>query len=171
MPQTQMEAITAPSARTRIRRIAELATYDRDTLHSIIDAAYVCHVAVSDEQGTHCLPTACWRIGEFLYIHGSNGGRLMRLLVSRVQVCVAITHADGLVLARLAFNHSLNYRSAVIYGHPCSQDFAGGGCSQGASGATGGRCVRYGPAGLDCCLLRGTLSPVAGSGRVASVQD
>ena len=59
---------------------------------------------------------ACWREGEYLYIHGSNGGRLLKLLCGGVQVCVAITHLDGLVLARSAFNHSMNYRSAVIYG-------------------------------------------------------
>lgn len=116
MPLMTGDKPTAPSQRTRIRRIAELAAYDRATLHSIIDAAYVCHVAFADEQGTHCIPTACWRTGDFLYIHGSHGGRLMRLLDRGTQACVAITHVDGLVLARSAFNHSMNYRSAVIYG-------------------------------------------------------
>lgn len=105
-----------PSDRTRVRRIAELAHYDRATLHAIIDAAYMCHVAFSDDKGTHCIPTACWRQREHLYIHGSNGGRLIKLLQKGVQACVAITHLDGLVLARSAFNHSMNYRSAVVYG-------------------------------------------------------
>ena len=116
MPLTTVDSHIAPNERSRIRRIAELAAYDRATLHSIIDTAYVCHVAFADERGTHCIPTAFWRMGEFLYIHGSNGGRLMRLLQSGTQACVAITHVDGLVLARSAFNHSMNYRSAVIYG-------------------------------------------------------
>nr|WP_315246543.1 pyridoxamine 5'-phosphate oxidase family protein [uncultured Albidiferax sp.] len=105
-----------PSARTRIRRIAENADYQRSTLHAILDAAYVCQVAFADDKGTHNIPTACWRTGEHLYIHGSNGGRLLKLLVGGTQACVAITHVDGLVLARSAFNHSMNYRSAVIYG-------------------------------------------------------
>ncbi len=107
---------TAPSDRTRIRRIAENAHYDRATLHAILDAAYVCHVAFADEKGTHCIPTACWREGEHLYIHGSNGGRLIKLLAKGTQACVTVTHIDGLVLARSAFNHSMNYRSAMVYG-------------------------------------------------------
>jgi nitroimidazol reductase NimA-like FMN-containing flavoprotein (pyridoxamine 5'-phosphate oxidase superfamily) len=111
-----MTATTAPSDRTRVRRVAENATYDRSTLHAIIDAAYLCHVAFPDAKGTHCIPTACWREGEHLYIHGSNGGRLVKLLDQGTQACVTITHLDGLVLARSAFSHTMNYRSAVIYG-------------------------------------------------------
>ncbi len=111
-----MTASTAPSDRTRIRRIAENADYQRSTLYATIDAAYVCHIAFADDKGTHNIPTACWRTGAHLYIHGSNGGRLLKLLAGGTQACVAITHVDGLVLARSAFNHSMNYRSAVIYG-------------------------------------------------------
>lgn len=107
---------TAPSDRTRIRRLADNARYDAATLYAIVDAAYVCHVAFADDKGTHCIPTACWRIGDHLYIHGSNGGRLIKLLVKGTQACVTITHVDGLVLARSAFNHGMNYRSAVVYG-------------------------------------------------------
>ena len=106
----------SPTDRTRVRRIAENARYDRATLHAIIDAAYLCHVAFAYDKGTHCIPTACLREGEHLYIHGSNGGRLMKLLHKGVQACVTITHLDGLVLARSAFNHSMNYRSAMVYG-------------------------------------------------------
>ncbi|KVN91690.1 hypothetical protein WJ70_15715 [Burkholderia ubonensis] len=107
---------TSPSTRTRIRRIAKLGRYDRATLHAIVDAAYVCHVAFADEHGVHCIPTACWRDGDHLYIHGSNGSRMLKLATDGAQVCVTITHLDGLVLARSAFEHSMNYRSAVIYG-------------------------------------------------------
>lgn len=105
-----------PSARTRIRRTAERGCYDPAALHRIIDDAWHCHVAFSDKNGTHCIPMACWRVGDALYIHGSNGSRTMKALSGGAQVCVAITHLDGLVLARSAFNHSMNYRSAVIYG-------------------------------------------------------
>lgn len=111
-----MTASSAPSERTRVRRIASNASYDSATLHAIVDDAYLCHVAFADDQGTHCIPTACWREGEHLYIHGSNGGRLLKLLTQGVQACVTITHLDGLVMARAAFNHSMNYRSAMIYG-------------------------------------------------------
>ncbi|MDP3650777.1 MAG: pyridoxamine 5'-phosphate oxidase family protein [Rhodoferax sp.] len=112
----ETSASPAPSDRTQVRRIAENARYDRATLHAIIDAAYLCHIAFADDKGTHCIPTACWREGEHLYIHGSNGGRLLKLLQKGTQVCVTITHLDGLVLARSAFNHSMNYRSAMVYG-------------------------------------------------------
>lgn len=111
-----MTTSSAPSERTRVRRIADNARYDAGTLHAIIDDAYLCHVAFHDGEGTHCIPTACWREGEHLYIHGSNGGRLLKLLAQGVQACVTITHLDGLVMARAAFNHSMNYRSAMIYG-------------------------------------------------------
>ena len=110
-----MTVSAPPSERTRVRRIAENAHYERATLHAIIDAAYLCHIAFSDAKGTHCIPTACWREGEHLYVHGSNGGRLVKLLAQGAQECVTITHLDGLVLARTAFNHSMNYRSAMIY--------------------------------------------------------
>ncbi len=111
-----MTAPSAPSDRTRVRREANKASYDAAVLHAIIDDAWLCHVAFHDGDSTHCIPTACWREGDYLYIHGSNGGRLTRLLMQGTQACVAITHLDGLVMARAAFNHSMNYRSAVIYG-------------------------------------------------------
>lgn len=107
---------TAPSARTRIRRLPELANYERQALYEIIDQSYVCHVAFTDGESTHCMPTACWRHDDYLYIHGSNGGRLTKTLLAGAQVSIAITHVDGLVLARSAFSHTMNYRSAVIYG-------------------------------------------------------
>jgi uncharacterized protein len=112
-----MSTAAAPASdRTRVRRVADRGRYDRDTLHAIVDAAYVCHVAFADDTGTHCIPTACWREGDHLYIHGSNGSRMLKLAAAGAQVCVTITHLDGLVLARSAFHHSMNYRSAVVYG-------------------------------------------------------
>ena len=111
-----MTVATPPTDRTRVRRLADNADYERATLHAIVDAAFLCHVAFADDKGTHCIPTACWREGEWLYVHGSNGARLVKLLGQGVQACVTITHLDGLVLARSAFNHSMNYRSAVMYG-------------------------------------------------------
>jgi nitroimidazol reductase NimA-like FMN-containing flavoprotein (pyridoxamine 5'-phosphate oxidase superfamily) len=106
---------TAPSPRTQIKRIARNASYDSALLYAIVDAAYLCHIAFADTQGSHCIPTACWRIGGHLYIHGSNGSRMLKQLAEQ-DCCVTITHLDGLVLARAAFNHSMNYRSAMIYG-------------------------------------------------------
>ncbi|SPU96748.1 flavin-nucleotide-binding protein [Burkholderia cenocepacia] len=104
------------TSRTTIRRLSELASHDRTMLHHIVDDAYVCHIAFGDGQNTHCIPTAHWRRGDALYIHGSNGSRMIKALSAGAQACVAMTLLDGLVLARSAFNHSMNYRSAVIYG-------------------------------------------------------
>jgi nitroimidazol reductase NimA-like FMN-containing flavoprotein (pyridoxamine 5'-phosphate oxidase superfamily) len=106
---------TPPSSRTQVRRGAPKASYDPAVLHAIVDAAYVCHVAFADAHGAHCIPTACWRSGDHLYIHGSNGSRMLQCLVEQ-DCCVTITHLDGLVLARSAFNHTMNYRSAMVYG-------------------------------------------------------
>jgi nitroimidazol reductase NimA-like FMN-containing flavoprotein (pyridoxamine 5'-phosphate oxidase superfamily) len=104
-----------PSARTRVRRIPEFARYDTASVHAIVDAALVCHIAFAATDGVHCIPTACWRQGDRLYIHGSNGSRMIKALQG-AQAAVTITLIDGLVLARSAFNHAMNYRSVVIYG-------------------------------------------------------
>lgn len=113
----QLEEKAGPlSDRARVRREAHRADYDRATLNAIVDAAYVCHVAFTDARGTHCIPTACWRQGDYLYLHGSNGSQMLKAATSGIQVCATVTHLDGLVLARSAFNHSMNYRTAVIYG-------------------------------------------------------
>ena len=106
---------TAPSPRTEIRRKANRAHYDSAAICAIVDAAFLCHIAFSEGGSVHCLPTACWRDGDFLYVHGANNSRLINaLLAGESSLC--ITHLDGLVLARSAFHHSMNYRSVVIYG-------------------------------------------------------
>lgn len=108
--------IIAPTERTQVRRILENASYDRDIIYAIIDDAYLCHIAFADERGSHCIPTACWREQNYLYIHAANPSRLTKVLMQGAVACVGITHLDGLVLARSAFNHSMNYRSVMIYG-------------------------------------------------------
>jgi len=110
-----MKTSLPPSDRTRVKRSANLADYNPAQVRAIVDAAYICHIAFSDSQGAHCIPTACWREGEHLYIHGSNGSRMLKQLMAQ-DACVTITHVDGLVLARSAFNHTMNYRSVMIYG-------------------------------------------------------
>jgi nitroimidazol reductase NimA-like FMN-containing flavoprotein (pyridoxamine 5'-phosphate oxidase superfamily) len=112
---TEPATPSAPSARTRMRRVSTNAHYDTATLHAIIDDAYLCHIAFTDDHGSHCIPTACWREDGHLYIHGSNGSRMLKRLTES-ETCVTITHLDGLVMARSAFSHSMNYRSAMIYG-------------------------------------------------------
>lgn len=110
-----MKTTLPPSDRTRVRRGAGNAAYEPELVRAIVDDAYICHIAFSDGQGAHCIPTACWREGDHLYIHGSNGSRMLKQLLAQ-DACVTITHLDGLVMARSAFNHSMNYRSVMIYG-------------------------------------------------------
>ncbi len=114
----------SPTPRTQVRRVAANAAYDAALLHAIVDAAWICHVAFTDAHGVHCIPTACWRDGDYLYIHGSNGSRMMKRLAEQ-ECCVTVTHVDGLVLARSAFSHSMNYRSALVYGRFEAVDAAG----------------------------------------------
>lgn len=108
-----------PTDRTVPTRSRERAHYDRETVHSILDQAYVCHLGFVRDGAPVVLPTLFARVGESLYIHGSTGSRPL-LAAGRsdpgLPVCVTVTHLDGLVLARSAFHHSLNYRSVLVHG-------------------------------------------------------
>ena len=110
-----MTQTTAPSPRTRLRRHPERGHYDFDTLAAIIDDAWVCHVAFQLDGTVHAMPTAHWRVGEYLYIHGARASRMLRALTDS-DACVTLAQVDGLVLARSAFHHSMNFRSVVAYG-------------------------------------------------------
>jgi hypothetical protein len=106
-----------PSERAQVHRHPERADYDRETIRRILDEALICHVAwVDPDEGPRVLPTIHARIGDTLYVHGSRAGRPWRALRDGAEVCVAATIVDGLVLARSAFNHSMNYRSVVVFG-------------------------------------------------------
>ena len=110
-----MPLSTAPSARTRIRRKAERADYDTEAIAAIVDAAVICSVAFQIDGAVHAIPTIHWRDGEHLYIHGAKASRMLKALTEG-EACITIALADGLVLARSAMHHSMNYRSVVIYG-------------------------------------------------------
>jgi nitroimidazol reductase NimA-like FMN-containing flavoprotein (pyridoxamine 5'-phosphate oxidase superfamily) len=94
----------------------ERAVYERDTIKEILDEALFCHVAVVADGSPRVIPTIHARSGDTLLIHGSNASRTLRALRDGAEVCVVVTLLDGLVLARSAFNHSMNYRSVVVYG-------------------------------------------------------
>ncbi|QLH43416.1 MAG: pyridoxamine 5'-phosphate oxidase family protein [Coxiellaceae bacterium] len=102
--------------RTRVARLSQRASYDQATIFAILDQALFATIAFSDGVDVHAIPTAIWREGSHLYIHGSNGSRLLKMLQKGMQVCVSVTHIHGLVLARSAFHHSINYASVCIYG-------------------------------------------------------
>jgi uncharacterized protein len=102
--------------RTRVVREAVRAVYDRDTIYRILDEAFVCHVGFANEGQPFVIPTMFARVGDFLYFHGSAASRMLRGLAGGLPVCITVTLADGLVLARSVFNHSMNYRSVVALG-------------------------------------------------------
>jgi nitroimidazol reductase NimA-like FMN-containing flavoprotein (pyridoxamine 5'-phosphate oxidase superfamily) len=103
--------------RTTVRRMPERGAYDRDLVHSILDEALLCHVGFIAGGSPFVIPTIHARIGDTLYVHGSPASRMLRSLKQGIDVCVTVTLLDGLVLARSAFHHSMNYRSAVILGN------------------------------------------------------
>jgi nitroimidazol reductase NimA-like FMN-containing flavoprotein (pyridoxamine 5'-phosphate oxidase superfamily) len=100
--------------RTRVRRLPERAAYDRATVHAILDEGFVCHLGFQVDGQPYVVPTGYARVGETLYLHGSTGSRLG--LRPGMDVCVTVTLVDGLVLARSAFHHSMNYRSVMVVG-------------------------------------------------------
>ncbi|HYC88012.1 MAG TPA: pyridoxamine 5'-phosphate oxidase family protein [Thermoanaerobaculia bacterium] len=102
--------------RTKVRRLPKRGNYDRETIHAILDEALVCHVGFVVDGAPVVIPTIHWREGDTLYVHGSAASRMLRSLKGGVEACVTVTLLDGLVLARSAFHHSMNYRSVVAFG-------------------------------------------------------
>ncbi|MFI9116769.1 pyridoxamine 5'-phosphate oxidase family protein [Streptomyces venezuelae] len=110
-----------PTDRTVPTRSRNRASYDKALVHSILDEAYVCHLGFVRDGAPVVLPTLFARVGDSLYVHGSTGSRPLRaagdgVAAPGLPVCLTVTHVDGLVLARSAFHHSLNYRSVVVLG-------------------------------------------------------
>jgi len=106
-----------PTERTQVKRLPKRGRYDEETVFQILDSAFVCHVGFVVDGQPFVIPTNYGRSGNTLYLHGSSASRMLKTLSGGVPVCVTITHVDGLVLARSAFHHSVNYRSVVILGN------------------------------------------------------
>jgi uncharacterized protein len=109
-------SITAPTLRTTVKRRAQRGVYDHQAILRILDEALVCHMGFVVDGQPFVLPTAYARIGDQLYLHGSPSNRMLRTGKSGLGLCVTVTLLDGLVLARSAFHHSMNYRSVVLLG-------------------------------------------------------
>jgi len=105
----------SPTERTRVRRHSERAQTDRAELYAVLDAGMICHLGVVLNGSPVVLPTAYGRIGDTLYLHGSSANRSLWAADGH-EVCITVTHLDGLVCARVAFAHSVNYRSAMVFG-------------------------------------------------------
>jgi uncharacterized protein len=102
--------------RTTVKRLPLRGNYERETIHGILDEGFICHVGFVVDNRPFVIPTGYGRSGDTLYIHGSAASRMLRALREGIDVCVTVTLIDGLVLARSAFHHSMNYRSVVIFG-------------------------------------------------------
>ena len=102
--------------RTTLKRLPKRGSHERDTVYAILDEALICHVGFVVNDMPVVIPTIHWREGDTLYFHGSAASRMLRSLREGVDACVTVTLLDGLVLARSAFHHSMNYRSVVVFG-------------------------------------------------------
>ena len=102
--------------RSNLKRLAKRGHYDHDTVYGILDEGFICHVGFVVDGQPFVIPTGYARVEDKLYIHGSQASRMLRTLANGVDACVTVTLVDGLVLARSAFHHSVNYRSVVVFG-------------------------------------------------------
>ena len=105
-----------PTARSKLKRLPKRGHYDRATVYAVLDAGFICHVGYVIDGQPYVTPTAYWREGDAVYWHGSSASRMLRALETGADCCLTVTHLDGLVLARSAFHHSLNFRSAMLFG-------------------------------------------------------
>ena len=105
-----------PTQRTQIKRLPKRANYETQTIYNILDEALICHIGFTINNQPYVIPTTYGRVEDKLYIHGSPASRMLRSFNQGIEVCVTVTLLDGLVLARSAFHHSMNYRSVVIFG-------------------------------------------------------
>jgi uncharacterized protein len=105
-----------PTERTTLKRLPKRAEYDGARVCEILDEAFICHVGFVVDGQPFVIPTGYARVADRLYVHGSSASRMLRALGEGIEVCVTVTLIDGLVLARSAFHHSVNYRSVVVFG-------------------------------------------------------
>lgn len=110
-----MNTITQ-TERTTLKRLPKRGVFDRELVYRILDEGFICHVGFVVEGRPYVIPTGYARVGDNLYLHGSQASRMLRSLEKGIDVCLTVTLVDGLVLARSAFHHSMNYRSVVIFG-------------------------------------------------------
>jgi len=104
--------------RTTLRRHRERGDYDRELAYAVLDEALICHVGFNTDQSPFVTPMTFARVGDTLYLHGAVGNRMLRALTEGAPACVEVTLLDGLVLARSAFHHSMNFRSVMLFGVP-----------------------------------------------------
>ena len=111
-----MSSVYEPTEQTTVKRLPARGVYDREVVHQILDEALICHLGFVVDGQPFVIPTIHVRVGETIFVHGSPASRMLRTLEQGVPACLTVTHVDGLVLARSAFHHSMNYRSVVVLG-------------------------------------------------------
>ena len=116
MNPTPSTADSLQTPRTTVKRLPKRAAYDRATVEAILDEGRICHVGFNVQGQPFVLPTVYARVGATLYLHGSAASRMLESVGGGIPACVTVTLLDGLVLARSAFHHSVNYRSVVVFG-------------------------------------------------------
>ncbi|MFQ5446324.1 MAG: pyridoxamine 5'-phosphate oxidase family protein [Saprospiraceae bacterium] len=104
------------NTRNKVKRLPKRGHYDKETIYGILDAGFICHVGFVVKGQPFVIPTAYGRAGDHIYLHGSSKSRMLNSMGKGIPICLTVTHLDGLVLARSAFHHSMNYRSAVVFG-------------------------------------------------------
>ena len=105
-----------PTGRSKVKRLPKRGVYERESVYQILDEGFICHIGFVSEGQPFVIPTGYARAGDTLYIHGSAASRMLRALKTGLDVCVTVTLVDGMVMARSAFHHSMNYRSVVVFG-------------------------------------------------------
>lgn len=110
------------TSRTQVKRNPQRGSYDSQEIYAILDAARICHLAFVADQQPYAIPTIHTRIGNTLYVHGAPASRMLKTLAGMVPVCLTATLVDGLVFAKSAFHHSMNYRSVVVLGNASTVD-------------------------------------------------
>jgi uncharacterized protein len=111
-----MSDLLQATERTRLKRLPQRGSFDREAIYQILDEAFICHVGFKIDEQPVVIPTAYARVDDDLLIHGSAVSRMLRAMAREIDVCVTVTLIDGLVLARSAFDHSMNYRSVMVFG-------------------------------------------------------
>src|SRR6185295_11413603 len=104
------------TARTKLKRLPKRGSHERQVINGILDEGFICHVGFVVDGRPVAIPTGYGRVGDRLIIHGSQASRMLRAVGQGIDVCVTVTLIDGLVLARSAFHHSMNYRSVMVFG-------------------------------------------------------
>ena len=112
----------AKTKRTTLKRLPKRAQYDREAVHRILDEGFICHIGFVVDGQPFVIPTGYARVGDRLFIHGSQASRMLRAVANGIDICLTVTLVDGLVLARSAFHHSMNYRSVVVFGRATPVD-------------------------------------------------